>query len=57
MKNKIAFLKNYIETHKVGVTFGVTAAAFIALIMANQVKLNKFLKEHDLFDTYYQIED
>lgn len=57
MKQKFALLKNYIETHKVGVTFGVTATAFIALIMANQVKLNAFLKEHDLFDTYYKIED
>lgn len=57
MKNKLAFLRNYIQEHKVGITFGVTATAAIALMMANQVKLNKFLKEHDLFESYYQIED
>lgn len=57
IKAKIAFLKEFIEDHPVAVTAGVTATAFILLLMRNQKLFNDFLKEHDLLEKFYAIED
>lgn len=57
MKAKLAFLKNFIKTHRVAITAGVTATAFILLIMRNQKDLNKFLEEHNLTEEFYAIKE
>jgi hypothetical protein len=57
IKKKLAFLKAHVEDHKVGYAVGMTAAAFILLLMRNQKLFNDFLKEHDLLEKFYAIED
>lgn len=57
MNAKIAFIKNFVRTHKVAITAGLTATAFILLIMRDRRELNKFLEEHNLLEAYYAIED
>lgn len=54
---KIAFLKKFVSDHRVAIAIGVTATVFVALMVRNSTQLNAFLKEHDLFDVYYAIED
>ena len=54
---KIAFLKKFVSDHRVAIAIGVTATVFVALMLRNSTQLNAFLKEHDLFDVYYAIED
>jgi hypothetical protein len=55
MKRKIAFLVNFVQRHKVVIAVGMTATAFVLLIMRNQKQLNEFLKEHNLLDEYYAL--
>ena len=57
MSTKIAFLVNFVKKHRVAIAVGVTATAFILLIMRNQSELNKFLEEHGLTDEYYAIKE
>lgn len=57
MMNKIAFLKKFVSDHKVAISVGLTATAFILLIMRNQRELNAFLEEHNLVDAFYAIEE
>lgn len=57
MKKRLAFLVDFVQKHKVAISVGLTAAAFILLIMRNQKQLNSFLEEHNLLDAYYAIEE
>lgn len=57
MKKKIAYLANFVQKHKVALAVGMTASAFVLLIMRNQKQLNEFLKEHDLLDEFYALEN
>jgi hypothetical protein len=57
MKIKLASAKEYVRAHKTAIA--VTATATTALVLHTIVikKHNDFLKEHDLFDTYYPLEE
>ena len=57
MSKKIAFLRNFIQKHRVAIAIGMTATAFILLMMRNAKVLNAFLEEHNLLDAYYSLED
>lgn len=57
MQKKIAFLKKFIKDHRVAIAVGLTATAFILLIMRNQRELNAFLEQHNLLDEFYALED
>lgn len=57
VKKKVAYLVKFVQKHKVAVAVGMTATAFVLLIMRNQKQLNEFLKEHNLFDEFYALED
>jgi len=57
MSQKISFLVNFVKKHRVAISVGLTATAFILLIMRNQSELNKFLDEHNLTDQYYAIKE
>jgi hypothetical protein len=57
MKTKIAFLVNFVRRHKVAIAVGMTATAFVLIIMRNQKELNKFLEAHGLMDEFYALED
>jgi len=57
MKNKIAAAKKFIADHKVAIAITGTAASCLYL---NRVALRQhddFLKEHDLYDEFYNAED
>lgn len=56
IKAKAAFLKEYIEEHKVGFAVGMTATAFILLLMRNQKLFNEFLEEHGLLEKFYDLD-
>lgn len=55
MKDKLASAKNYVVAHKTTIkTVALTVTAVVAVI--EQVSLRQhdaFLKEHNLYDTYY----
>jgi len=55
MKRKIAFLVKFVQKHKVAIAVGMTATAFVLIIMRNQKQLNAFLAEHNLTDEYYAL--
>ena len=57
MTKRLAFVKKFIETHKVAIAVGMTATAFLLLIQRNQREFNNFLAEHNLLDEFYAIED
>lgn len=57
MKAKIDFLVNFVKKHRVAITAGLTATAFILLMMRNAKHLNEFLKEHNLLDVYYALDE
>lgn len=57
MSKKIAFLKKFVEDHKVGLAVGMTALAFVLLMMKQTKEMNKFLEEHGLLEEFYALED
>jgi hypothetical protein len=57
MRNKIAAAKTYVQTHKKLIALGVTMTTIIALQNNGIKSLNEFLKENDLFDKYYQMDE
>lgn len=57
MNAKIAFLKKFVKDHKVAITAGLTASAFLLLMYRNAKVLNAFLEEHGLTEAYYSIDE
>ena len=57
MKTKLAYLVKFVQRHKVAIAVGMTATAFVLMIMRNQKELNKFLEAHGLMDEYYALEN
>lgn len=57
MKRKIAFLVRFIQRHKVAIAVGMTATAFVLVMMRNQKQLNEFLAAHGLTDEYYALSE
>jgi hypothetical protein len=57
LQKRFAFLVNFVQRHKVALAVGVTSAVFVAMIMRNQKALNEFLKEHNLLDEYYALNE
>ena len=53
MKNKLATAKNFVSTHKTAIALGSLATLAIVAQHNGIKSLNEFLKEHDLYDTYY----
>jgi len=58
---KIESLKLFVEEHKVGLavmaTFTVTAVACLALNRVALTQHNDFLKEHDLYEEFYALDE
>lgn len=57
MKTKIARTKKFVSDHRVAIAVTVTLTACAALQMRNAKILNEFLKEHDLYDEYYYMDE
>jgi len=55
MKNKIARTRKFVSDHRVAIAVVATASVGIALQMRNAREWNEFLKEHNLFDEYYDM--
>lgn len=55
MKDKIISVKNHVVKHrfKYGVATGLIAG--MSLVVRNQHITNEFLKEHNLYDKFYEI--
>ena len=59
MKEKFVSAKNFVADRKVAI-LTVTAVALAGIATIQQAGIrqhNEFLKEHDLYDTYYTQED
>jgi hypothetical protein len=57
MRNKIAAAKTYVQTHKKLIALGVAMTTIIAIQNNGIQNLNEFLKENDLYDKYYQMDE
>ena len=57
VKTKIARTKKFVSDHRVAIAVTVTLTACAALQMRNAKILNEFLKEHDLYDEYYYMDE
>lgn len=57
MKRSIVSVKKFVNNHKTGIAVATTATLCLALEM-HVVRLhNDFLKEHDLFDKFYALDE
>lgn len=59
MRDKIASVRNFVKRHKTQLlTTGLLVTTSIAVAQHYGIKdMNEFLKEHDLFDTYYALDE
>ncbi len=61
MKNKLVATKNatiaFARRHRTAITITATAVPLIALQRHAAKDINAFLKEHDLYDEYYQMDE
>jgi len=53
MKNKIVAAKDHVVKHRAKYAAGATAVVLVTGHIHTIGKINVFLKEHDLFDAYY----
>lgn len=57
MKNKFASAKYFVSKHRVAIAVTLTAALALKWQFNTAKQFNDFLKEHDLFDTYYAMNE
>lgn len=57
IKQTPAAVKKFVVEHKTAVTVAITTTVCLALNRAALNSHNEFLKEHELYDTYYQSEE
>jgi hypothetical protein len=57
LKTKIESAKNYVRDHKVALAVTVTAIVGTAVHVRIIHDHNEFLKDHDLFDAYYETDE
>ena len=55
LKNKFEAVKNHVFAHRAKYAAGTTFAVCATLHVAQVAKVNEFLRDHDLFDKYYEI--
>jgi hypothetical protein len=59
IKQKLVSAKNIVVSHKTEI-LGTTVAVLAAAVVTQRIGLkqhNDFLKENDLYDTYYSVEE
>lgn len=57
MKNQIVATKKFVSKHRVAIAVTITASAALALQMRTAREFNTFLKEQNLFDVYYTLDE
>jgi len=50
-------VKNFVERHKVSITMVATSTVWYAINRAALSQHDEFLKEHDLYDEFYTVQD
>lgn len=56
-KNTARAIKGFVYRHRVAVAVVATSAVWIAINVSNSNALDEFLKEHNLSDEYWNIEE
>lgn len=56
IKKATTSTKKFVQKHRVAIAIVGTATACAALQIRNAKILNEFLKEHDLYEEYYEFE-
>lgn len=59
LKNRLSRTRNFVKTHKTQLlTTGLLITTSVAYLQHQGItSLNEFLKEHDLFDEYYALDE
>lgn len=57
IKKAVASSKKFVADHKVAIAVTVTAVTCLAINRAALRQHNDFLKEHDLYDSYYALDE
>lgn len=57
LSEKIDSTKNFVHRHRTALTVVATATPLIVLMKRNATIMNDFLKEHDLYDEYYAMDE
>lgn len=57
MKKQYVATKKFVLRHRVAIAIVGTTTVLMTLQFRNTKALNEFLKEHDLFDTYYALDE
>ena len=55
LKNKFEAVKNHVFAHRAKYAAGTTLAVCVAVRVREAKVLNEFLREHDLFDEFYDL--
>ena len=55
LKNKFEAVKNHVYTNRAKYAAGTTLAVCVAVRLHTAKVLNEFLREHDLFDEFYDL--
>lgn len=57
VKQSAASTRKFVSKHRVALTVGATTLVMLRLQMKTAAEWNAFLKEHDLFDVYYAMDE
>lgn len=57
MNKNLAAAKKFVRRNRNAIVVGAVAVSVIALQQSGIRSLNDFLKEHDLFDEYYFVDE
>jgi hypothetical protein len=57
MRDKIVAAKNYVQAHKKHCALTAAAITVVAIQNNGISNLNQFLKDNDLFDSYYRMDE
>lgn len=57
LKKAVATSKKFVADHKVAIAVTATAVTCLAINRLALKQHNEFLKEHDLYDSYYALDE
>lgn len=57
LANAVVSTRNFVVKHKTAIAVAATAATCIAVHVAVVKDYNEFLKEHNLFDKYFRMDE
>jgi hypothetical protein len=57
IKQRTRAIRIFVSKHRVAIAVTVTSIAWITLMARNAAAWNEFLKEHNLFDEFYAMNE